>query len=83
MEIQTTIENFSEKIKCLNLPPQTSVRVIIEKLRRKPKVRKTTPYLPFLYSGIWDDEDGPADISENTDAYLYDSDNIHGCQTVY
>lgn len=74
MEIQTTIEAFSERIATLGISPETPIRVIIEKC---PDIGDGNR-LPFLHSGVWDEQNGPADISENTDHYLYDSGDIHG-----
>jgi len=75
MEIQTTIKEFPEKIKGLNVTPETPIRVIIHEVTMTGSRKR--PYLPFLHSEVWDDEIGPADISENIDHYLYDLESPH------
>jgi hypothetical protein len=77
MEIQTTIKAFSEKIGGLDISPETPITVIIQTFRHTGDGDEGKSRLPFLYSGVWDDPDGPEDISENTDYYLYDSGDIH------
>ncbi|MDM8536364.1 hypothetical protein QUF70_06390 [Desulfobacterales bacterium HSG17] len=81
MEIQTTIRELPQRIKSLNVSPETSILVIIDELMNRKKMDTKTnkkPYLPFLDEDIWDDRNGPVDISENTDYYIYDLDNPHG-----
>ena len=75
MEFHTTIRNFPDEVRNLNIPPDTAIRIIIEKI---PYKTETKSNLPFLHSGVWDDGDGPTDISENTDDYLYNPEEIHG-----
>jgi hypothetical protein len=70
MEIQTTIKDFTEKIRFMNISPDTPITVTIETFRPGDD-KKEKPRLLFLNSDVWDDQDGPADISENTDDYLY------------
>lgn len=82
MEIQTTIREFSETIRNMNIPLDTAIRVIIDESEKN--IRKVGAKdgkknrLPFLDDDIWDDENGPSDISENIDSYLYDSDAPYG-----
>ncbi len=82
MEIQTTIKDFSDRMKHLGISPETSIRVIIDKADAKDgngEVHdRKEAYLPFLDSGMWDGEDVPEDLSSNVDQYLYDLDEPHG-----
>jgi hypothetical protein len=78
MEIQTTVKAFSERIDTLGICPETPIRVTIGDSPKTEDSNGGKIRLPFLHSGVWDDLDGPADISENTDHYLYDSGDIHG-----
>ena len=73
MEIQTTIKNFPQKVKSLNIPPETPIRVIIKKIKGIEKMAYQKPYLPFLDDNdFWDSEATPKDLSVNVDKYLYD-----------
>lgn len=76
MEIQTTLKELPERIKDLKIDPETKIRLIINEI--PPKTCCNKSHFPFLHSGVWSDEQGPTDISENVDHYLYDMDNIHG-----
>ncbi|GEM_PF-2059152 len=83
MKIQTTIKAFSEKIEALGISSETPITVIVETFRHTGDRNEGKPRLPFLHSRVWDEPEGPADISENTDYYLYDSEDIHGRQMVH
>jgi len=78
MEIQTTIKDFAEKIRLMDISPDTPVTVTIETFRHPMDDKKRKPRLLFLNSDVWEGQDGPTDISENTDHYLYDSEDVHG-----
>ncbi|MFP4033382.1 MAG: hypothetical protein ACLFRG_15205 [Desulfococcaceae bacterium] len=76
MEIETTIKDLPEKIRALNIPPETNIRIIIPEEEENRVPPKGSRFL-FLDSPHWDGE-GPSDISENLDDYLYDEESIHG-----
>ena len=82
MEIETTIGRLPEKIRDMALPPNTPIRVTIERtaepVSSSPREKSRKPYLPFIHSEKWHDPDGPTDISQRVDDYLYDEDKIHG-----
>lgn len=59
----------------LTLPPKEQERIIaleVERLSKETSARVKSG-LPFLHSGVWDEEDGATDISENHDHYLYEA----------
>ena len=72
----TTIQELPEKIKSLNISPETHIRVIIEKIREKDTIKISdewkTSKLLFLNNDLWDGEGTPTDLAENHDHYLYD-----------
>jgi len=78
MEIHTTIKEFSEKMGTPSISPDTPITVIIGTFPYAGDSKNRKPPLPFLHSAVWDDQEGPTDISENTDRYLYDSGDVHG-----
>lgn len=85
MEFQSTPEEILEKIKLYKIPPNATMRIIVDDRYVVATASKTKKFrgtkkshFPFLSGKIWYDEDGPADISENVDHYLYDSENVHG-----
>ncbi len=75
MEIQTTLKELPDRIKQLDISPDTRIRLIIEEIRDPSGKEKS--HFPFLYGKVWTDVEGPIDISENVDAYLYDTEDIH------
>lgn len=72
----TTIQELPKKIKALNIPPETHIQVIIEKIREKDTIKisdkRKNSKLLFLNNDVWDGEDTPIDLAENHDHYLYD-----------
>ncbi len=75
MEIQTTVKELPEKMRKMGFSSETSIRVIVEEPPKKGHPKRS--HFPFLDGPVWDQE-GPNDISENIDHYLYEADNIHG-----
>ncbi|MFW6333032.1 MAG: hypothetical protein ACOC23_06990 [Thermodesulfobacteriota bacterium] len=61
MEIITTIKDLPERIKQLEIPHEKNQKKF---------------HFPFLEGKVWDDAEGPTDISSNIDHYIYDSNNI-------
>ena len=71
MEIVTTVKDFPKDAKKFHLEPDIQIRVIVvEAQEQTTKAKKSG--LPFLYSGFWEGEDTPTDLSSNVDHYLYD-----------
>jgi len=73
---KTTIQELPDKIKLLNISPETPIRVIIEKIKEKDSMiimdkRNSSNFL-FLNDDLWDGENTPTDLAENHDHYLYD-----------
>lgn len=73
--VNTTIQELPEKLRSLNISPETHIRVIIEEIKEKdaPKVlsKKKHPKFQFINEDIWDKKNTPTDLSENHDKYLY------------
>jgi hypothetical protein len=78
MEIETTVKDFSRKIRMLKIDPETTIRVIVDNIQDDKKNGPDGSKLAFLHSGFWDDEGGLTDIAENHDRYIYDSEDPHG-----
>ena len=74
MEMITTIKDLPERIKQLEIPPEKLVRIIIHEVQHEKNQKNS--HFPFLEGKIWDDAEGPTDISNNIDHYIYDSNNI-------
>lgn len=73
MEFETKVKNLPEIIKKLGMPPETSVRFVIEEIKTTPNDTRTKTFIPFLDDNdFWDHEDTPTDLSANIDKYVYD-----------
>lgn len=72
----TTIQELPDRIKSLNISPETHIRVIIEKIKEKATIKISDegkiPKFLFLNDDLWDGENTPTDLAENHDYYLYD-----------
>ena len=81
MQFQTTVKEFSKKVRTLGLAPDAELKIIVRESHLKTDNLKKThkkPYLPFLDGEVWEGKDPPTDLAENHDHYLYDLDNPHG-----
>lgn len=66
----TTIKELPDKIKSLDISPETSVKVTIEEINAASHENRESKYL-FLNDDVWDGEDTPTDLADNHDKYLY------------
>ncbi|MCP4353756.1 MAG: hypothetical protein GY795_50560 [Desulfobacterales bacterium] len=65
------LSELTQKISLLNIPPETSLRVTVEEIRKKhAHAEKNSSYL-FLNDDVWDGKNTPDDLAENHDNYLY------------
>ena len=73
--VNTTIQELPEKIRSLNISPETHIRVIIEEIKEKDGSeilsKKKRSKFQFINDDMWDNKNTPTDLSENHDKYLY------------